>query len=138
MEDDAAEGVAGERLVAQVGEPEDDAIGVADGELLPVRLELDVPVVRVDTTAVKDDEIFVMVDIRHRAHELDDLPAEGPVEVLLRERHTVHAAVDDSFGTEVIGVWRLRRLGRACDGRCRRRRGGRRLIFGWRGSGSWG
>ena len=110
VEDDAAEGVAGEGLVAQVGEPEDDTVGVADGELLPVRLELDVPVLRVDTTAVKDDEIFVMVDVRHRAHELDDLPAEDPVEALLRERHTVHAAVDDGFGAEVIGVRRLRRL----------------------------
>lgn len=119
MEDDAAEGVAGERLVAQVGEPEDDTVGVADGELLPVGLELDVPVFRVDTTAVKDDEIFVMVDARHRAHELDDLTAEDPVEALLRERHTVHAAVDDGFGTEAIGVWGLRmRWGRACDGRC--------------------
>ena len=110
MEDNAAEGVAGERLVAQVGEPEGDAVGVADGELLAVGLELDVPVVRVDATAVKDDEMFIMVDVRHRAHELDDLPAEDPVEALLRERHTVHAAVDDGFGAEVIGVRRLRRL----------------------------
>ena len=137
MEDDAAEGIAGERLVAQVGEPEDDAIGVADRKLLPVRLELDVPVVRVDATAVKDNEIFVMVDARHCAHKLDDLPAEDPFEALLRERHTVHAAVDDGLGMEVIGMRRLRRpLGQARIGRCYRRRNGRRLIADWRGR--WG
>jgi hypothetical protein len=138
VEDDAAEGVAGERLVAQVGEPEDDTVGVADGELLPVGLELHVPVVRVDATAVKDDEIFVMVDVRHRAHELDDLPAEVFVEALLRGCHTVHAAVDDGFGMEVIGVWRSRRLGRACNGRCYRRRRGCRLICDRRGCGRCG
>jgi hypothetical protein len=132
VENNAAEGVAGERLVEQVGEAEDDAVGVADGELLPVRLELNVPVLRIDATTVKDDEIFVMVDVRHRAHELDDLPAKDPVETLLRERHPVHAAIDDGFGMEVISVWRLRRrLGRARMGRCYRRRNGRRR-------GSWG
>jgi hypothetical protein len=120
LEDDAADGVAGERRVAQVGEPEDDAVGVADGELLPVGPELDVPVVGVDATAMKDDEIFVVVDARDRAHELDDLAAEEPFEALLRERHIVDAAVDDGFGTEVIGMWHLRRRqGRARFGRRR-------------------
>jgi len=111
VKDDAAEGVPGQGLITKVGEPEDDVVGVADGELLPVGLELDVPVVRVDAAAVKDDEIFVMVDVRHGAHELDHIPAEDPVETLLRERYTVHATVNDGFGMEVIGVRRLRRLG---------------------------
>lgn len=121
MEDDAAEGVSGKGLVAQMREPEGHPVSVARGELLPVGPELNVPVVRIDATAAKDDEIFVMVDACHCADELDDLPAEDPVEALLRERHTVHAAVNNGFGMEVIGVRRLRR-GRACCTRCYRRR----------------
>ncbi len=106
MQHNPAEGIAGEQRVAQVGEPEDDAVGVSNGELLPVRLELDVPVFRVDAAAMKDDQIFVMVDPRHRAHKLDDVPAEELVEAVLRNGQPVHAAVEDGFGMEVIGVGR--------------------------------
>jgi hypothetical protein len=120
VEDEATEGVAGERLVAEVGEAEDDAVGVADDELLAVGLELDVPVVGVDAAAVEDDETFVVVDFPDRADPLDDLAAEEPVEALLRDRYAVGAAVEDGFGVEVIGGARRwcgrSRSGSGCGG----------------------
>ena len=115
-EDDAAEGVAGEGLVAQVGDAEGDAVGVADAELFAVGLELDVPVVGEGAAAVEDDEVFVVVDVGDGAGPLDDFAAEEPGETLLRERDAVGAAVDDGFGMEVIGG--------AGGCRCGRGRGG--------------
>ena len=126
-EDDAAEGVAGQRFVAQVGEAEGDAVGVADAEMFAVGLELDVPVVRVDAAAVEDDEIFVMVDVGDGADPLDDRAAEVPLEARLRESHAVHAARDDGLGMEAIGVRRGGGGGRGCRSR--------RCGGGWRGSG---